>query len=182
MRVFGGVRLSKYAHQLTFDAKDPYRRDRTVQAGVSWNLDSPLTIELGVDGTMNRSNSRRPEYDAVSARGLVSVPLPLDVGATLLAVWTKKSYVDQGDFKVLVPGHGKPMTRSGFATYRRAFDRLLDCAGGPSAKPACVDGWMRDAGRLIPADDEKLARSLLDYYIDGNLRAPAAEKEKLCSA
>jgi hypothetical protein len=104
VRVFGGMRLGKYANQLTFDPKDPYRRDRTVQAGVSWTMDSPVTAELGVDGTVNRSNSQRPEYDAVSARGLVSVPLPFEVGATLLAVWTEKEYVNKSDFKVLVPG------------------------------------------------------------------------------
>ena len=37
-------------------------------------------------------------------RSLVSVPLPLEIGATLLAVVTAKSYVSQTDFKVLVPG------------------------------------------------------------------------------
>jgi hypothetical protein len=57
---------------------------------------------------------------------------------------------------------------------------LLECATGKSAKQACVDGWMKDAGSLIPASDEKLARSLLDYYIDGNLRAGAASKHDLC--
>ena len=39
---------------------------------------------------------------------------------------------------------------------------------------------MHDADALIPAGDEKLARSLLDYYIDGNLRGDGAQKDKLC--
>ena len=32
------------------------------------------------------------------------MPLPFDVGATLLAIITTKSYVNESDFKVLVPG------------------------------------------------------------------------------
>ena len=104
VRVFGAFRRSEYPHQATFEPSDPIRRDRTVQAGFSWTIDAPVTAAVGVEGTVNRSNSRRPEYDALSLRALVSVPLPLDVGATLLAVITGKSYVNESDFKVLIPG------------------------------------------------------------------------------
>jgi glyoxylase-like metal-dependent hydrolase (beta-lactamase superfamily II) len=86
------------------------------------------------------------------------------------------------DFKMLIPGHGAPMHRAEFATYRRAFGHLLDCAAGKEAKPVCIDGWMHDADALIPAGDQELARSLLDYYIDGILRGDAAQKDKLCTA
>ena len=41
---------------------------------------------------------------------------------------------------------------------------------------------MRDAHALIPAGDEKLARSLLDYYIDSSLRAPPEQTKKFCAA
>ena len=74
------------------------------------------------------------------------------------------------------------MTRADFAIYRHAFDRFLDCAAGKNAKQVCIDGWMHDADALIPASDQALARSLLDYYIDGNLRADPIQKEKLCTA
>jgi hypothetical protein len=72
------------------------------------------------------------------------------------------------------------MTRADFAIYRHAFDRLLDCAAGKDAKQVCVDGWMHNADSLIPSGDQTLARSLLDYYIDGNLRSKPAQ-EKLCT-
>ena len=104
MRIFGGFRRSVYPNQQTFDAADPRRRDHTVHAGFNWRMDMPVIAELGVEGTVKRSNSRRPEYDAIAVRSLVSVPLPLEIGATLLAVVTAKSYVSQTDFKVLVPG------------------------------------------------------------------------------
>ena len=104
VRVFGSFHRSEYPHQKTFDPTDPTRQDRTVQVGFSWGIVAPVTAEVGVQATVNRSNSRRPEYDALSLRTLVSVPLPLDVGGTLLAVITGKSYVNESDFKVLVPG------------------------------------------------------------------------------
>ena len=104
VRIFGALRWSEYPHQATFDPTDPVRRDRTVQTGFTWQIDAPITTELGVVGTINRSNSRRAEYDAIALRSVLSVPLPFDVGATILAIITTKSYVNESDFKVLVPG------------------------------------------------------------------------------
>lgn len=123
-----------------------------------------------------------PASRVLASGDLVTLPAPL-FDTACAANW--KSALDrlgEIDFKVLVPGHGATMGRADLATYRRAFDRLLECAAGTSSKQACVDGWMSDAAALIPADDEKLARSLLDYYVDGNLRADAAQKAKLCEA
>jgi glyoxylase-like metal-dependent hydrolase (beta-lactamase superfamily II) len=86
------------------------------------------------------------------------------------------------DFKTLVPGHGAPMRKADFAIYRRAFDGLLACGASAQPKQACIDRWMRDAGPLIPASDEKLARTLLDYYVDRSLRGEAQKREKFCTA
>lgn len=80
------------------------------------------------------------------------------------------------DFKTLVPGHGAPMTRKDFATYRRAYARLLECAASKASKEACTDGWMRDANALIPDQDRTLARTLLGYYIEQSLRGDAAQR------
>jgi len=104
VRISGGFRVSRYPNQATFDEADPERRDQTAHAGVSWSLDAPVTAELGIEATVNRSNSRRPEYDALAGRALVSVPLPFEIGATVLAVITAKRYVSQTDFTLLVPG------------------------------------------------------------------------------
>jgi hypothetical protein len=66
--------------------------------------------------------------------------------------------------------------------WRSSACRLLACAHGKEVKQVCVDGWMHDAKSLIPAADEALARSLLDYYIDASLRADPAQAKKLCAA
>lgn len=104
VRIFGGWRSSDYKNQKTFDPADPDRRDHTVRAGLRWGIDVPVLAEIGVEGTINRSNSARPEYDAIAVRSVLSVALPFEVGATLLAVVTAKSYVNETDFKLLVPG------------------------------------------------------------------------------
>jgi glyoxylase-like metal-dependent hydrolase (beta-lactamase superfamily II) len=121
-----------------------------------------------------------PATRVLTSGDLVTLPAPLFDTACAEHWKDALGRLSDVDFKVLVPGHGAPMGRADLATYRRAFDRLLECAAGKSPKQVCIDGWMHDAEPLIPASDEKLARSLLDYYVDGNLRSDAAIKRKLC--
>jgi glyoxylase-like metal-dependent hydrolase (beta-lactamase superfamily II) len=123
-----------------------------------------------------------PTTRVLASGDLVTLPAPLFDTACAEHWKSALGRLAEIDFKVLVPGHGAPMGRADLATYRRAFDRLLECAAGKSPKEACIDGWMNDAAPLIPAGDAKLARSLLDYYIDGSLRGDAAQKAKLCAA
>ncbi len=121
-----------------------------------------------------------PASRVLASGDLVTLPAPL-FDTACAGHWKNAiGRLSDIDFKVLVPGHGATMGRADLATYRRAFERLLECAASKSPKQACIDGWMSDAAPLIPAGDEKLARSLLDYYIDGNLRGDAAQKAKLC--
>lgn len=121
-----------------------------------------------------------PASRVLASGDLVTLPAPLFDTACAERWKTALDRLGDIDFKALVPGHGATMGRADLATYRRAFDRLLECAAGKSPKQACIDGWMSDAAPLIPAEHEKLARSLLDYYVDGNLRGDAAAKRKLC--
>lgn len=121
-----------------------------------------------------------PATHVLASGDLVTLPAPLFDTACADRWKSALGRLGEIDFKMLVPGHGAPMGRADLATYRGAFDRLLACAAGKSPKQACIDGWMRDAAPLIPAGDEKLARSLLDYYVDGNLRGDAAQKAKPC--
>ena len=105
VRFFTGFRWSQYERQSTSDAEDPYRRDRTVSIGARWSLQGAVLATLGVEGTVNRSNSKRPEYDAVSVRGEVSAVLPWwDVSTNVFALLTSKSYIHQTEFARLVPG------------------------------------------------------------------------------
>ena len=53
---------------------------------------------------MNRSNSNRSEYDALSASVLVSTPLPARATLNVYALLTGKTYVHETAFARLVPG------------------------------------------------------------------------------
>ena len=53
---------------------------------------------------MNRSNSSRPEYNALSFRSVVSIPMPHDFSINLFADLTAKGYLTESEFAQLVPG------------------------------------------------------------------------------
>jgi glyoxylase-like metal-dependent hydrolase (beta-lactamase superfamily II) len=82
-------------------------------------------------------------------------------------------------FETLIPGHGEPMSRDEFLRWRGAFNNLLDCAAGNSAREACIDGWTRDAAEFIPAGETRV-ESMVGYYIDTRLRAEPEERLRYC--
>jgi hypothetical protein len=104
IRFYGGFRWTDYANQGSFDPTDPFRRDRTARMGLEWTYPGDVFAQLGLDGTLNRSNSNRPEYDAVSVRALLTAPLPRDFSLNFYSVFTFKSYVHDTSFARLVPG------------------------------------------------------------------------------
>jgi hypothetical protein len=74
------------------------------------------------------------------------------------------------------------MTHAQFHAYRVAFDHLLACTTGNSTDAQCHQGWIDDAGTLIPPEDQRLADTLLDYYIPHVLRAPDSRRLRYCTA
>ena len=121
-----------------------------------------------------------PATNVLLAGDLVTLPAPfLDTACP--AGWRDAlAALDAIDFQVLVPGHGAPMDRAGFAQYRTAFDHLLACAAGDDEAGRCVDGWLRDTGTLVPASQNEQARRLLDYYVAQVLRAPPERRGRYC--
>ncbi len=121
-----------------------------------------------------------PATRTLVAGDLVTLPVPLFDTACLPGWRASLARLAATDFTLLVPGHGAPLDRDGFATYRKAFDDLLECAAGNAPAAACKAGWLRDAGALVPPADLELAGSLLDYYIPHVLRAPPARRDRYC--
>lgn len=129
VRFFGSLRHSDYPEQFSFDPSDPFRRDRTVTLGGEWRYQSRFRAEVGLEGIVNRSNSRRPEYDAFSARALLAFALPWwDMGANLYAVVTGKSYVSQTPFARLVPGEEADNASVVYLDVNRALAANLDAS------------------------------------------------------
>jgi glyoxylase-like metal-dependent hydrolase (beta-lactamase superfamily II) len=123
-----------------------------------------------------------PATRVLASGDLVTLPAPLFDTACPENWRAALGRLAEVDFETLVPGHGAPMRKADLLIYRRAFDGLLACGASAQPKEACIDGWMRDAGPLIPASDATLARSLLDYYVGQSLRGDAQKREKLCAA
>ena len=86
------------------------------------------------------------------------------------------------DFTTLIPGHGEPMDKAAFLTWRSAFGNLLDCAESESSRQDCILGWRRDAAMFIPAGDEERIGGAVGYYLDTRLRAAPDERDHYCSA
>jgi glyoxylase-like metal-dependent hydrolase (beta-lactamase superfamily II) len=113
---------------------------------------------------------------------LVTLPVPLFDTACPEGWRDSLHQLDVQSFNVLVPGHGLPMTHTQVHTYRVAFDHLLACTAGKATDAQCHRGWIDDAGALIPPGDQRLADTLLDYYIPQVLRAPDSRRRRYCAA
>jgi len=83
-------------------------------------------------------------------------------------------------FTTLIPGHGDPMDRAAFLTWRAAYNAFMDCGQSQRPRAECIAGWRRDAARFIPAGSEQIVERLAGYYIDSRLRASAEERARYC--
>jgi len=128
LRLYAGIRWSEYRNQQSFDPLDPFRRDRTLRSGIEWRYQGSIFAQVGLDGTMNRSNSRRPEYDALSVRALLQAPLPMETTLSLYGVVTGKSYLSTTAFARLVPGEEADNASIAYLELGRPFAPELDGA------------------------------------------------------
>ncbi len=129
LRLFGELERSTYPQQGSFDPDDPFRRDHTLKVGAAWTyLGEALLVDLGVEGTRNRSNSRRPEYDALAFRTQITYPLPWSVIADGFLVVTGKSYLFETEFVRLVPGEEADNASQAYLTLSRPVAANLDAA------------------------------------------------------
>ena len=114
---------------------------------------------------------------------LVTMPSPFLDTACPLGWETALTKIDETPFKVLVPGHGEPMTRAQFETYRQAFSALIDCSNSSRTKAECAFDWSTATAGLrgVNARDARLAQSMTEYYVADVLRAHGG-KSATCAA
>jgi len=123
-----------------------------------------------------------PAARLLLAGDLVTLPAPLLDTACAQGWSAALARLDALPFATLVPGHGAPLTHAQFATWRGAYDHLLACAASDAPAAACRDGWLADAGALVPESDRSLATGLLEYYVGQVLRAPEPRRSQSCTA
>lgn len=118
-----------------------------------------------------------PASRVLASGDLVTLPAPF-FDTACPARW-RATFADLADtgFATLVPGHGAPMDRAGFDTWRRAFHNLLACAATPTRDATCIAGWKRDAAPLLRPGDAAAVDGLLGYYLSTGLRERAAQPD-----
>lgn len=104
-----------------------------------------------------------PATGVLVAGDLVTLPVPFLDTACPQKWEASLERLSKVDFELLVPGHGPPLTRRQFATYRKAFSALLACK---DEKAKCADGWMTAIAPLIPAEDVEFTKVLIGYYVE----------------
>ena len=126
LRIFGALEGSQYRNQPSFDETDPFRRDHTIRTGAQWTYVGGVIAVVGLEGTLNRSNSARPEYNAASLRGELTAPLPWDLSVTLFGIVTSKDYLFETEFVRLVPGEEADNASVAYITLARPLAPNLD--------------------------------------------------------
>ncbi len=156
VRGYTGFKASSYPNQGTFDPSDPLRRDKTLNLGATWTLQSSLFAVVGIEGALNRSNSSRPEYNAVRLQASVTFPGPYEMGLTLSADLTAKQYRTESEYAQLVPGEEADNASVVYLEATRPFFVNLDAA--------LRFGWTR--AETDTSDDyyERFGGSLLFRY------------------
>ena len=118
-----------------------------------------------------------PATKTLVAGDLVTLPTPFFDTACPARWQATFAHLEAIPFERLVPGHGAPLTRTGFLRYRDAFDRLLACAATDAAPTTCVATWRNAAGPLLASQPDALVSGLIEYYVTQRLRGPGAESD-----
>jgi O-acetylserine/cysteine efflux transporter len=97
---------------------------------------------------------------------LVTLPVPfLDTACT--RGWRNAlADVAAKPFVTVVPGHGAPMDRRQFDTYRTAFESFVGCAASDADAGVCVSQWALSSAPLRapePADDSRTVQMAKAY-------------------
>jgi glyoxylase-like metal-dependent hydrolase (beta-lactamase superfamily II) len=123
-----------------------------------------------------------PATKTVIAGDLVTLPAPLFDTACPGGWLAALEMIDTKPYERVVPGHGFPMDRGQFRSYRIAFENLVKCAD-ENAGAVCAEGWLGDAAALLDEaagkdfGDKEYARAAVEYYVDQIIRSESKRAE-----
>ena len=105
----------------------------------------------------------------VAAAGdLITLPVPF-LDTACVAGWRSGlDAIAATPFVTVVPGHGAPMARPQFLTYKAAFEAYTDCAHGTRPSADCATDWLKATAdlRAPEAPDDARAREMAGEYVD----------------
>jgi glyoxylase-like metal-dependent hydrolase (beta-lactamase superfamily II) len=153
----------------TMDAAQTLKADVPVERSETMTLaGKPLSVRLAANAVTDGDVWLYDEKTGIAVIGdLVTLPAPFFETACPARWQTALDEVWATPFRLAVPGHGDPMTRADFDTYRGAFGKFRSCVGTDSTAAACAAGWTKDVGPLLESDaDRKQATEYATYYVD----------------
>lgn len=107
-----------------------------------------------------------PSTRVAAVGDLVTLPVPFLDTACIRGWRTALAEVEATPFITVIPGHGAPMDRARFVTYRRAFEAYSSCAASGADKAACAAGWLQATATLRApeaATDTRANQMAMDY-------------------
>ena len=159
LRVFVAGERSEYPKQITFDPRDPKRLDGTVRTGAFWTYQGAYILQMGLEARANRSNSDRPEYDAITLSGLLSASLPRGIAFSAYGALTGKQYLHDTDFARLLPGDEANSASLAYVSLTRSLALNLD--------GTLRVGWSRAETEIGGAYYQRFGGSFLLHFRPG---------------
>lgn len=128
----------------------------------------PLSVHVATSAVTDADAWILDEATRVAVVGdLVTLPAPFFETACPAGWQAALDEVWKTPFTMAVPGHGAPMSRAEFDTYRRAFAAFRGCVGSERQADACAEEWTRNAAPLLASDgDRRQATEYARYYVD----------------
>ena len=153
----------------TMDAADALRPDIAVERSAAFIIAGRrLSVRVAADAVTAADLWLYDEATSVAVIGdLVTLPAPFFETACPARWQGALDEVWATPFRLAVPGHGPPMSRAEFDTYRRAFGNFRGCVASENAASVCAANWTKDLGTLLTAEgDRREATEYASYYVD----------------
>lgn len=153
----------------TMDARADLRPDVAITRSQRMRFAGvPLDVHVS-DGAVTDADlwlyDRRTHIAVVG--DLVTLPAPFfetacpqQWSAALDEVWATP-------FTLAIPGHGEPMTRAQFDTYRTAYNAFVACVNSDAEAAQCAAGWASGIASLEPQNERfhQIAAPYAEYYV-----------------
>jgi glyoxylase-like metal-dependent hydrolase (beta-lactamase superfamily II) len=153
----------------TINVSDSLRPDVPVERSGAMSIAGrPLSVRVAADAVTAADLWLYDEATSVAVIGdLVTLPAPFFETACPVRWQAALDEVWSTAFRVAVPGHGAPMSRAEFDTYRRAFGSFRACVASENPASVCAANWTKDLGTLLTAEgDRRDATEYASEYVD----------------
>ena len=152
----------------TMEKADLLRPDVPVERAAMLDLAGhKLSVQVAANAVTDADLWLYDESTRVAVLGdLVTFPAPFFETACPARWETALDEVWTTAFELAVPGHGAPMSREQFNTYRAAFKRFRACVATDGPAAACAAGWTKDIAPFLSSGaDRRQSTEYASYYV-----------------